>query len=148
MRKWSLLFLLLLNVVVLFWFSMQRQGDTRVTSPARQLSAAELKLVSEVSDTQLLERGRLNQCYLYGGINARKDWQEISAFMQEYQVAPLLRQSLDVGPAAGMVNVLFFHASVDERMLKKVHQVLQDSYPELKIEKKSCAGLASSYKGQ
>lgn len=100
MRKWVLIFLLLINVIVFFGFAMRssapRDSDVEVEQ------AFELRLVSEVAQESLIKiadlrpQGELQPwfvegaCILYGGVGKQKTADDIAGFLTEQGLSPII----------------------------------------------------------
>lgn len=101
MRKWVLIFLLLINVIVFFGFAMRGQN-----APARSAveveQAFELRLVSEVAQDSLIKiaeqktQGDVQAwfvegaCISYEGIKEQKLADSIAGFMAEQGLNPII----------------------------------------------------------
>lgn len=101
MRKWVLIFLLLVNVIVFFGFAMRSQNAS-LRSSVEVEQAFELRLVSEVSQESLVKiadqksQGDIQPwfvegaCIFYEGIKEQKTADEIAGFMTEQGLSPLI----------------------------------------------------------
>lgn len=100
MRKWVLIFLLLINVIVFFGFAMR--GSAPRDSDVEVEQAFELRLVSEVAQESLIKiadqrpQGDIKPwfvegaCILYGGVEKQKTADDIAGFMTEQGLSPLI----------------------------------------------------------
>jgi hypothetical protein len=101
MRKWVLIFLLLVNVIVFFGFAMRGQ-DAYIRSDEEVVQAFELRLVSEVAQDSLIKIADQKKqddiqpwfvegaCILYEGISDQKIADKIAGFMSEQGLSPII----------------------------------------------------------
>lgn len=101
MRKWLLIFLLLINVIVFFGFAMR--GQEAPARPDVEVEQAfELRLVSEVAPDSLIkiaeqqEQGDIQAwfvegaCISYEEIKEQKSADDIAGFMAEQGLSPII----------------------------------------------------------
>ncbi len=101
MRKWLLIFLLLINVIVFFGFVMQ--GQEAPARPDVEVEQAfELRLVSEVAPDSLIKIAEQQEqgdaqawfvegvCISYEGIKDQKSADDIAGFMAEQGLSPII----------------------------------------------------------
>lgn len=147
MRKWILLFLLLLNAVVFFGFIMQsRPVSDPVLSGLDQV--LELRLVSEVPENTLsrrktevdTEQAALDgSCYYYSNVHDKKQRDEILLFLNEKDLLAVEYASNLAEWRAGV----YISTSSERKLINKINNLLKDVFETIKIEKKVCKGLAS-----
>lgn len=101
MRKWLLIFLLLINVIVFFGFAVRGQKSTDVSN-AEIEQAFELRLVSEVAPDSLVKKADLTdqepvqervvdgECVFYEDIENQQKADEIADFMAEQGLEPVI----------------------------------------------------------
>ncbi|SFG91374.1 hypothetical protein [Neptunomonas qingdaonensis] len=101
MRKWLLIFLLLLNVIVFFGFAMRGQ-ETPARPDVEVEQAFELRLVSEVAPDSLIKIAEQPEqrdiqawfvegaCIAYEGIKEQKSADDIAGFMAEQGLSPII----------------------------------------------------------
>jgi hypothetical protein len=115
MRKWVLIFLLLVNVITFFGFTMLDNQSSRGVDVEPE-QAFELRLVSEVSpqslikisDQKVLPLAALSssidsQCLQYEGINDENEADKIVAFMVEQGLDPVILVEYSVGASYALV---------------------------------------------
>lgn len=147
MRKWILLFLLLLNVVAFFGFMMQSRPDSDPSLSGLD-QVLELRLVSEVPVDTLIKRGtpgsagasEINgSCFYYGNIDEVSEREEILLFLNEKNLLPVEYETEGAEWRAGV----YVSTSSEQELINKINNLLKDVFKLIKIEKKVCKGLAS-----
>ncbi len=147
MRKWVILFLVLLNVVVFFGFTMHPQSKVdRSIADLDQIM--ELRLVSEVPKSTLVRRaktqngtsaGVAGSCYYYSDVTELPQREEILLFLSEEGLMPVEFTS-DV---SDWMAAVYISTDPDRELINKINNLLKDVFDSIKIEKKVCKGLAS-----
>lgn len=144
-RKWVLIFLLLINVLVFFGYSMlmPRWHDRAASTEG----GVELRLISEMPESLLVrktqgvskEGGRGRVCWYYNAVQNRDQVDALTTFFQEQAVV----SDLDVQLSTQGGGSIMLMTETDQEVIRRLNAVIKSRYPHINIEKKLCKGVAS-----
>lgn len=144
--KWSVIFLLLVNALVLFGFSMRQSGSVGDDEVLPSLQTIRLvnesdQILAGNEQPSVTKANDAHMCYDYVLRGSDRQITQISDFLVEQGLDPVIHNLVD---DRFKISVLIpDDEQIDRKMINKINEILLDGHSGLKIGKKVCKGLAS-----